>query len=433
MHNRIVRTPTFRTTFALLAACAAALLATTAATAGNTGPDVTVFDLPDTTNYGVSGGVRGYSVGTTSCNMGDTPLNWCNQSGGCGSGTTNADHPVIGQNIYRLKNGRFDQVGASWLKHGFLSLNMSSAGCGDGSCASPPLGGSQLGVGCTDPYGSGLNGNRPMGRKSEVDATTGVFPMPPGGGGSTATVWNQRAAVAEADLDAELNPGARYFIEGQYVAPDDAQSGNGLNNASYREVSVEAGSFNLLMAGSTVREKAAIEVWPVIDPTVELVNVDVPSAPLERFHVARKVTQPSAGVWHYEYAVHNMNSDRSAGRLAIRFLGATTFGNIGFHDVDAHSNEPYDTADWSNATTADEVSWDSPSFSPPENANAIRWATLYNFWFDADRPPTDIGTHVLELFEAGTPSEVEFLTNTNVIFLDGFGTGDTSAWSLALP
>ncbi len=58
---------------------------------------------------------------------------------------------------------------------------------------------------------------------------------------------------------------------------------------------------------------------------------------------------------------------------------------------------------------------------------------MYNFWFDADRPPTDIETHVLELFEAGTPSEVEFLTNTNVIFLDGFGTGDTSAWSLALP
>ena len=67
------------------------------------------------------------------------------------------------------------------------------------------------------------------------------------------------------------------------------------------------------------------------------------------------------------------------------------------------------------------------------NANAIRWATMYNFWFDADRPPTEIATHVLGLFEAGTPDEIEFLANTNVIFLDGFGSGDSTAWSLAFP
>ena len=286
MHHRIVRTLPVRSTLALLAAGAAALLGSSAASAGTTGPDVTVFDLPGTTNYGVSGGVRGYSVGTTSCNIGDTPLNWCalTNSSGCGGGTTRVDHPVIGQNIYRLKDGRFDQIGASWLKHGFTSLNQSASGCGDGSCAAPPLGGDQLGVGCTDPYSSGLNGSRPMGRKSEVNATTGVFPVP-GGGGSTATVWNQRAAVAEADLVAALNPGARYFIEGQYIAPDDAQSGNGLNNASYREATVEAGTFNLQISlFNTVREKSAIEVWPVIDPTVELVNVDVPSV-LSLIHI----------------------------------------------------------------------------------------------------------------------------------------------------
>ncbi|MBP9143534.1 MAG: hypothetical protein KBF21_08730 [Thermoanaerobaculia bacterium] len=433
MHNRIVRNLPVRTTLALFAVCTLALLGVEAAAAGSTGADVTVYELPGTTNWGASGGIRGYSVGTTSCNIGDTPLNWCDVNGGCGSGTTSSDHPVIGQNIYRLKNGRFDQIGASWLKHGFISLNQSAGGCGDGSCAAPPLGGNQLGVGCTDPYSSSLNGGRPMGRKSEVNPTTGVFPFPEGGGGSTATIWNQRAAVAEADLDAALNPGARYFIEGQYIAPDDAQSGNGLNNASYREVSVEAVSFNLQNVGSTVRQKSAIEVWPVIDATVELLNVDVPSVPVERFHVARKVTNPSAGVWHYEYAVHNMNSARAADRLAIRFFGATTFENIGFHDVNAHSNEPYDTADWGNTVTVDEVSWDSPAFSPAENANAIRWANMYNFWFDADRPPAEIETHVLGLFEAGTPGEVEFLTNTNLIFVDGFGTGDSTAWSQTFP
>ncbi len=403
---------------------------------GVVGPDVTVFTLTGTTNYGSSGGIRGYSVGTTSCNIGDKPLNWCDNSGGCGAGTTSADHPVIAQNIYRLKDGRFDQIGASWLKHGFTSLNQSASGCGDGSCDAPPLGGNQLGVSCTDPYGSGLNGSRPLGRKSEVNATTGEFPFPEGGGGSTASVWNQRAAVAEDDLSGALNPGARYFIEGHYIAPDDAQAGNGLNNASYREVTVEAGTFNLQFINglNTVRERSALEAWPVIDPSVELFNVDVPTVPVQRFHVARKVTVlvPDEQ-WHYEYAIHNLNSQRAARGFSIEFFGTTAVSNIGFHDVNAHSNEPYDVTDWPATTTATSLGWEAPVFVPAENANALRWATMYNYWFDADRPPEAIANHILELFEAGTPAELEFMAGPAEIFADGFESGDLSAWKLSTP
>lgn len=417
-----------------LLAVAAPLLMTSVAEAGTIGPDVTVFSLSDTTNYGVSGGIRGYAIGTRSCNIGDQPLNWCDNTGGCGAGTTDEDHPVIAQNIYRLKDGRFDQIGASWLKHGFVSTNSDTAGCLTGVCVDPPLGGNQLGVGCTDPYGSSLNGSRPLGRKSEVNAATGEFPFPPGGGGSTASVWNQRVAVAEADLSAALNPGALYYLEGHYVAPDDATAGNGLNNASYRRVTVEVGTFTLQMAEATVREKSAIEVWPVVDSTVELINVDVPSTPVERFHVARKVTEVTPGeLWHYEYAVHNMNSNRAADRLVIDFFGNVTFTNVGFHDVNAHSNEPYDTTDWPGTTTATSLTWEAPLFVPAEDANAIRWATMYNFWFDADQPPTSIESHSLRLFEAGTPESLEFWLGDTELFADGFETGDTSAWDLTFP
>ena len=392
-----------------------------AANAAPAGPDVTVFALPNITNYGSAGGIRGYSVGTTSCNVGDAPLNWCNAAGGCGLGTTSRDHPVIAQNMYRLKDGRFDQIGAGWLKHGFLSLNQSAGGCGTGSCASPPLGGQQLGVGCTDPYGSGLNGSWPLGRKSEVNATTGAFPFPFTQGGDQSQPWNQRVAVAESDLAAANNPGARYFVEGHYVAPDDAASGNGTNNASYREVTVSATGFNLNLLGNTIREKAAIEAWPTIDNAVELLNVDVPSAPAQRFHVARKVTQTAPGLWHYEYAIHNMNSDRAADQLEIRFAGQTIFSGVGFKDVDAHSNEPYDTTDWASATSANAVRWTTQPFpASPANANALRWATLYNFWFDSNRPPTEISTHELRLFKAGSPTSVSFLDNLSFVFSDGF-------------
>ena len=172
----------------LIAACCIAGLGAflgagsdSAQAAGASGPDVTVFAFTDIGSYGASGGFAGYALGTTSCNRGDAPLNWCDQGSGCAAGAGPKDHPVIAQNLYRLKSGRFEQIGMSWLKHGFTSLNQSSAGCTGSagqSCQSPPAGGNQLGVGCTDPYTASLNGSRPLGRRSEVNATTGVFPFP---------------------------------------------------------------------------------------------------------------------------------------------------------------------------------------------------------------------------------------------------------------
>lgn len=398
-------------------------LAVSAAASAAGGPDVTVFALSDTSNYGAANGIRGYAIGTTSCNIGTAPLAWCDESGGCSNGITSytsAQHPVIAQGIYRLKNGRFEQIGASWLKHGFLSLNQSNSACGTGTCQQPPLGGSQLGVGCTDPYGSSLNGTRPLGRRSEVNASTGVFPFPIGGGGSTSAVWNQRVAVAEVDLDPAQNAGARYFAEGHYVAGDDAVAGNGLNNASYREVSVNAGTFGLQFVGATVRERAAIQAWPVLDPSVQLFNVDIPgSDPLERFHVARKVTLVSPGLWRYEFAIHNMNSDRSADRFSVDFGQPTTFTGVGFKDVNSHSNEPYDTTDWANSTSATAVQWEAPAFAPVENGNALRWGTMYNFWFEATSPP--IATNgELRLFKPGSPSTVTFVMPAEFAFANGF-------------
>ena len=107
------------------------------------GPDVIVGDLTGPANYTASGGIEALAIGTVSCNIGNVWLNWIS--------STN-QHPVIGQNMYRLMNGRFEQIGQSWLKHGFASTN--SPGCG--TCIQPPLGGAQLGVDCSDAYGACL-------------------------------------------------------------------------------------------------------------------------------------------------------------------------------------------------------------------------------------------------------------------------------------
>ncbi len=429
-----VRTPAARRRIALalgltaLAAAALFVVLTPRADAGGIGPDVTVYEMDDVDNWGSIAGVRAYSIATRSCNQGDVPLNWCDEPGGCGSGTQSNDHPVIAQNLYRLKDGRFEQIGMSWLKHGFLALQQSRPGCGNGSCQATNS--NFLGVGCTDPYSANLNGDRPLGMRSEVNAGTGDYPFPYTNIGSN-DVADQRIQVLETDLDPALNPGALYWIEGQYVAPDDATADNGLNNASYAPVTVSGATFNLI-DGPTVRELPAIAAWQVADPLVELVPVDLPTTPAERFHAARKVTDLGGGNFHYEVAIHNLNSDRSANRLTIEFDGGTAITDAGFHDVDHHSGEPYATTDWKiDTSTPGTITWATDSFATDPNANALRWGTTFSFWFDATSPPSG-ASHTLGLFKPGVFTEVEFWT-AGPVFEDGFESGDTSAWSSTAP
>ncbi len=91
---------------------------------GPSGPDVVVFELPSTYNWGTDGTVRAYSVGTTSCNRGDTPLAWISNTN---------QHPVIAQNLYRVtladppaEHGKIEMLGMSWLKNGFVSINLTN-------------------------------------------------------------------------------------------------------------------------------------------------------------------------------------------------------------------------------------------------------------------------------------------------------------------
>jgi hypothetical protein len=397
-----------------------------------TGADVTVNRLTGVGEYGLADGYRGYSVGTTSCNIGDTPVNWCNTIGGCGGGLRQQQHPVIAQGIYRLHGGRIEQIGMSWLKHGFLSTNSNEAQCKNGtpSCIGPPLGGDQLGVGCTDTYGSSLNGNRPLGMRSQVNVTTGEFPYPytqvPAG-----AVYEQRVKVLESDLDIDNFPGAMFWAEAQYIADNDASGGNGTNNASYQPVTVDQVTFNIDTTGSLIRERSALHAWKGADASVEMYNLDIPGVIVQRFEMARKVTDNGDGTWHYEYAIRNMNSDRSAGSFQIDFADGTPITNVGFKDIEHHSGEPYSTSDWDSAATqaTGTVLWSTASYASDPNANALRWATMFNFWFDAGAPPQG-AVHKLGPFK---PGFVDFGEFEWPLFADGFEAHNFAVWSSLTP
>jgi len=362
---------------------------------GASGPDVIVGDITlganngtGSGNYTMQNGREALSLGTTSCNMGTVWLNWIS--------STN-QHPVIGGALYRYKlvdgAGRFEQIGVSWLKHGFFALSQSLC-----CTCSGTTDGTHLGVGCSDPYTASRNGTQSgLGPRWQVNANTGFFNYPHAGSPSGGNLGRIEVELVDLELTGGGNT-TRYFGEAQYVSPDDAAAGNQNNNASWREVSVTAstiaGSYVFTLTGTTQRQQDALRAWKVADPAVTLVDVDTPdSGPSPgRVILGYRTTNLGGGQYRYEYAVHNLNSDLSISSFSIPKGPTVNITNVGFHDVVYRGNEgmggvPYEATDWSPVVAGPSVSWACTPFSVSNNANAIRWGTTYNFRFDADAAP----------------------------------------------
>jgi hypothetical protein len=338
-----------------------------------------------------TGTIQAYSIGTISCNIGTVPLQW--------NGTTN-QRPVIGMNLFRLKNGRFEHTGQSWLKWSFTALAQNLCG----QCINPGTG-SLLGVNCSDPYSASLNGSQSrLGPKSVVNAFTGYFPASHTSPGS-GTIDGRLQALT-VDVDPNQNADALYFIEGQYVSPDDATANNLMNNASWRRIWFSGLSMSLTGPGSisdwTSRTEPAIFAWKEHDPAVGIVPVNVPGE--GRGYVGWRAYQLDADSWRYEFAVQNLNSHLSFGSFKVLFDNdPSVVTSTSFHDVPYHSGEPYVGTDWPATVDATGVMWACESYALNQNANALRWGTLYNFGFIADIAPEFITMVQFETFRPGGP------------------------------
>src|SRR5947208_12307332 len=377
------------------------------------GPDVIVGDLPSVEQGGSNGSFVGLGVGTTSCNNGQEPLHWFS--------LPNNDHPVIPQNLYRMSGGtdnteRFEQIGQSWLKHAFAALEGND--CGFGCSTSGCTIGSNLCSGCSDPYSAGLNySQNGLGSRAWVNPFTGAFPGSPSPANHTGHVHtgtSHRVTVAMSDLDTTQNPGATYFAEGQYVTPHEytwcqANPGqcNMYNNVSYRQFSVSGGPTNFTFSpvGSTARSQPAIFAWS--GATINKIEPDAGNDGIA--FVAYKVTNPSTGVWHYEYAIYNENLDRAIQSFAVPT--GRRIRNIGFHAPPQEpgwandgtvGNAGYSSTSWTSVVTGGSLTWSCETFAQNPNANALRWGTLYNFRFDSKRLPRD-ELAVIVFFTTGPP------------------------------
>ncbi len=423
-----------------------ALLCAGLATSSWAQPDVRlcqVFDLKMTfsgTNpTGRVGDTVGLSAATTSWNIGNAQLIW--------EQDPDWDHPFISTNLYQLKNGRFSQIGQMWVKHGFFAL--SNTQCG-GSCAA--TNGTRLGIGCTDTYTSNLNATQSgLGPRYEINPWTGIWNDQGSILGTAATNAIQRRLQAkDADIDPALNAGTTYVLEAIYITKDDM---NVMNSWAWRPAAVTSGASganytflpNGSSAGTAVNVGMALDAWVGARQTIVAQQIpvveNIPFNPVEtwspdgRAIVASKVTDNGNGTWHYEYAVLNVDMDRQIQSFSIPLALGVVITGAGTSAVLHHeepfawsevlnptnpntgqggmrvNGKPIDNANWTMTETPGvEVVWATPTVTDPAPSNPIRWATMRNFWFDANSGPID-GTTTLGLFKPGIVMSVAGVTD----------------------
>ncbi|MFM8641399.1 MAG: hypothetical protein ACKOEP_00990, partial [Phycisphaerales bacterium] len=148
--------------------------------------------------------------------------------------------------------------------------------------------------------------------------------------------------------------------------------------------------------------------WPVATPGALVADVDAADG---RYAVGFNVTPTPNGTWRYEYAIQNINSHLSARSFSIAVPAGVTITNAGFKDIDYHSGDPYAPTDWSNSLSNGQITWTGADFATAPNGNALRFATLYNFWFDATTGPTWANGSV-QLFRPGAAGQPDTMVGS---------------------
>ena len=360
---------------------------------GGVGADLIVGSIDSIGGFGIVNGFSAYALGISICNIGTAPAPWL---------ANTDEHPVVLTNLYRIVGGRCEQVGSSWMRHGFAALSQDGCGCG---CL--PGGLDSLGVGCSDTSSAFLAGQQTaLAAPSELlDATAVSFTFPPALSPPIPDATARRLRVAVADVDPFLNLGAGYFVEAIVYSAADAAGSAPFDGASVREVVVAPAATNFALgpASPTLQRTSALEIWATVDPTVELVSLDDGSG--GRIIVAARVEQSSATEWTYEYAIQNLNSERAVATVTVP-VGLASIANPGFHDCDPHSGDILSGTDWAFADLGSTLVWSTDSFAVDPLANAIRAGHTHNFRFTTDVAPV-LSNLTLGLFTPGAVSTLD--------------------------
>jgi hypothetical protein len=375
---------------AIAAALTTLTVAAPLAAQSNTVPglDGRIVDVNSLTYWGRRGaaypnGEVGLSMLNFMCNPGSVNIPWF--------AAMASDHPKFGFIITRVSGGRMVQISDwSYVKHAFLSVNGSGT-CG--TCIVPGVGGAMMGVHCDDTYGAGNNGDRYwLGPPSEIDPWLGTW-NPVGSyfdrGDPPVAVAQQTDGVRSlsnaqiAAFDAVKNlvtvkeqdlsvAGAQYFYGIQLIHQGEASANRGDNIASRGFTPVGSAS------GWTTNNSTAPLVYGSILTRWAGATVDGATNGSDdgHFYVGVNVTGPVGGLYHYEYAVHNIDNNRGGAALHIPVCSSAVISNLGFRDIDSNALN-----DWTGARVGNEVVFSASASNP------LNWNQIFNFWFDATVAP----------------------------------------------
>ena len=303
---------------ASLSLLAAIALAAPGFAQSNANPQIDVAlgllgNLNDVGHTGPFGtGVTGFAMSTTSCNFGTVTAAW--------ESPMDPDHPFITFMMTRESEGRMVQISDhSFVKHGFFALSNNQCNLG---CSGTD--GTELGVGCSDTYGIGNNGDPfYLAPPEEIDPwlgewnlVCGLFDGPNCDGqrsffGSVPNNVASRVTVQDADLNIA---GASYYYSSNYIVEHEPEAAR-WNNMGYRPVTItpQGNSWNVTPGGSqTPTYGSVLQEWSGASLFSSTNGGDD-----GRVFVASK-TNPIAGGTHYEYAIHNRDNNRAIGTFRIR-------------------------------------------------------------------------------------------------------------------
>ncbi len=368
--------------------------------------DVSVFSIRAPSSFGREGvfptGRSGFAFETTCCNTGLTEPLW--------RAPMNRNHPFISFLIARERNGRFEQISdRSYVKHGISAAN--AAGCGNCTQISTTV----LGLGCTDTYTAGLNADRfTLGPPDEINPWEGAWTRrcglfdrgEPSVGGAqecdavrslTFQMANSfgpvenRIEIEDADLDVT---GAQFYAMTYYAVAQEPDA-NREDNMGHRRVTPNWNGNRWNWSNNTgLQHGSILERWSGATVTSATNGNDD-----GRVYVGVRVTEPTPGTFHYEYAFHNRDNDRGVGTIRIPFCGDASLANVGFHDVDQDPSNA-----WTYAVEGDELVVTTPD-------NPLRWNSVHNLWFDTDAAP-QAGSLELFAFDPGPGAASFAVTGT---------------------
>ena len=307
-------------------------------------------------------GEIGLSMTTTICNIGDCSLPWF--------APMNEAHPGVVMHLYRLADGRFEQIGLSGVKHGYFPLGVD--GCGN-HCTDLP---NDLGIGCQDTYGASSNADRTwLAPRDEWSGYYGTWECTGSHfadgepdctrrhGGAGHDPVEHRLRVRDADL---ADASADYYVEAMYIVAEDVDR---FDNYGYRPTTfVRTGDDYVfsLGGGFSALEGPALGAWDA--------EIRTGTFPGEgRLLLGYTVTDIGGGAYAYEYALLNLDSDLAVKSFRVP-VGSGPIDDIGFHDPNGDELD-----DWNATLVGNELVWETAS-------NPVRWGHLYNFRFVSTEP-----------------------------------------------